>query len=99
MKFWGGGRGKKNKANHVVPLHQGLGIEYPDPPDYMVGIEARPVPECASTPDIVTDVYVAKRDLGRDEFEGKLNGPCDLCPLPGGAVCEPREPGKTLWEL
>ena len=69
-----------------------------------------PVAEWASTGEIVADVFGAKKEVGprsdpelatwiRDEFEGKLNGPCDLCPLPGGAVCEPREREKALWEM
>ena len=99
MGFWGGVRIKKSSANHEVHLYQELGIEDPDPPVYKVGIEACPVPEWESTREIVADVYVAMKPFPDGEFEEKLNGPCDLCPLPNGAVCEPREPGKTLWEL
>ena len=96
---FGRGRRKKSKANHEVHLHQELGIEDLDPPDYIVGVEFPLQPAWASTRHSVTDVYIAKRDFGRNEFHRKLNGPCDLCPLPDGAVCEPRERGKTLWEL
>lgn len=98
MRFWGGRRRKKNKANHKGHLHQELGIEDPDPPDHLVGVQAYiPVPEWASTWDIVADVFRAKRHVGSDEFIEKLNGPCDWCPLSG--VCKPREQGKPLWEL
>ena len=95
----GRGRRKKTKANHEVHLHQELGIEDLDPPDWIVGIESPLQAAWASTRYIVTDIYFAKKGLGPDEFEWKLNGPCDMCPLPGGAVCEPREQGKMLWEL
>ena len=52
-----------------------------------------------STRDNVAEVYIAKRNLDHDDYEKELNGPCDLCPLPDGSVCEPREPGKSIWEL
>ncbi len=97
--FLGRGRRKKSKANHEVHLHQELGISVLDPPDYLIGVEFLLPAAWAFTRHSVTDVYMTKRNLGRDKFHPKLNGPCDLCPLPGGAVCEPREPGKTLWEL
>ena len=91
---------KESRANDGVYLYQELGIEDPDPPDEMVGVYAHiEVPAWATTRDIVTDVYFAKRNLGYDEFEGMLNGPCDSCPLPSGAVCEQRKPEKKLWEL
>ena len=95
----GRGRRKKIKANHEVHLHQELGIEDRDSPDWIVGWKVPLQPAWASMRYLVADIYFEKKDLGPREFEWKLSGPCDRCPLPGGLVCEPREQGKTLWEL
>ena len=96
----GGCRGEKSKANYEVRLHQELGIEDQDPPDYLVGLGATPLPEWESTRLIICEIADAKKAVGPDgPFHLTLHGPCDLCPLPGGAVCEPRELGKPLWEL
>ena len=66
----------------------------------MIGVYANiETPDWARTRAAVTNIYATKRNFGHDDFEEKLNGPCDLCPLPCVVVCKPRKQGKELWDL